>query len=446
MSEFSVSADWLEADDIQGAELRSTWCSLTLRIGDSVPTRVFSHRSRTVRDDVVLPAYPLAEWLATSWWRLFEQRENPLRASSTAFLESHSLRYAREGYALPDLTLVSQGEACRLTWSGGRLEPYGVEFLSSGRVMLPTTAVRDCLREFIDQVVGRLVDSGVEGTLLQEEWAAVQSVDGDEAAYCAALASVGMDPFAVDEEQGAVVVEAYESLPEALVKELSAVADGPEIGPAAERVAELVKELRQGDLSLGSPQAIRATLQQGTKHVTDPTPWATGYAQARALRAQFELNGAAVGSLARLAELLGEENDDVHAMAAGHDLGLALVNGVASTTDDGAFALRLASAHANTTLFNFSRALGGYLFGVDESIALTRASSDTQSRLRAFAAEFLAPSAALKTAISGETVDQDEVEEIAGAFGVSPILIHHQLQNHGIANTSMQLVGGMPDV
>ena len=142
MSDLRIQADWIEAEELQGPELQSTWCSLSIRIGDSVPTRVFSSRARTVRDEVVLSAYPLAEWIATSWWLLWEQRENPIRASARAFQETHSLRFARDGDALPDPSIVSHGEACHLRWSSGQLDPSVVSFLCLG----PSSYTQETLR------------------------------------------------------------------------------------------------------------------------------------------------------------------------------------------------------------------------------------------------------------------------------------------------------------
>ena len=50
---------------------------------------------------------------------------------------------------------------------------------------------------------------------------------------------------------------------------------------------------------------------------------------------------------------------------------------------------------------------------------LTRAYSERQQRNRAFAAEFLAPSAGLRQRITRRIVDGDEIDELAAAFGVS---------------------------
>jgi len=64
---------------------------------------------------------------------------------------------------------------------------------------------------------------------------------------------------------------------------------------------------------------------------------------------------------------------------------------------------------------------------------LTRTQSDRQQRSRAFAAEFLAPAAALQAKVPRPVLDEEDVEELAAKFGVSPLLISHQLENHQIA-------------
>jgi hypothetical protein len=447
MSDLSITAEWVEAEEIQGAELQSTWCALSIRVGDAFATRVLSGRARTVRNAVFVSAYPLAEWLATSWWLLLEQRENPDRFGQRSFQETHCLRFARDGYALPDLTIVSLGDTCRLKWMPGPLGAYEVEFLSAGSVTLPTSTVRAVLSDFVDQVVARLLESGVEGTLLQQEWRAIQELENAEVEYCAALASVGLDPFSADADVAATVVEAYSSLPLSLMRELSAVTDGSNLGAAALTMTGVLHELDTTAPPLRGPAHLRAAFHPAPVDdvLAAGTPWARGYADARALRAELGLNGAPIGSLEGLAELLGEDANTLHDVVRARDLHLGLVNGVTSMTDEGAFTLQLAPTHPRATLFHLTRALGSYLFSGARSAALTKASSDAQARFRAFAAEFLAPASGLRTAVSGMNVDQDAIDELAAAFGVSPFVIHHQLQNHNIAETSIELTEVMPD-
>ena len=54
-----------------------------------------------------------------------------------------------------------------------------------------------------------------------------------------------------------------------------------------------------------------------------------------------------------------------------------------------------------------------------------------QRAARAFAAELLAPAAALERRVSGWVNDHD-VEQLADEFLVSPQVICHQVENHGL--------------
>ena len=70
---------------------------------------------------------------------------------------------------------------------------------------------------------------------------------------------------------------------------------------------------------------------------------------------------------------------------------------------------------------------------------LTRARSEQQQRNRAFAAEFLAPSATLRNKAPAASVDGEDMDELAREFGVSPFVIAHQIENHGIAAISSEI-------
>ena len=83
--------------------------------------------------------------------------------------------------------------------------------------------------------------------------------------------------------------------------------------------------------------------------------------------------------------------------------------------------------------FHFCRALAEVLASPDTDMLLTKANSERQQRNRAFAAEFLAPSSGLQERISGQTVNGDQIDELADEFGVSSRVIEHQVQNHRVA-------------
>jgi Zn-dependent peptidase ImmA (M78 family) len=81
--------------------------------------------------------------------------------------------------------------------------------------------------------------------------------------------------------------------------------------------------------------------------------------------------------------------------------------------------------------FLLARGLYALLSGAtqDGPRLLTGAGTAMQAAGRAFAAELLAPAAALRARI-GAGVDEEQVEELAREFKVSSQVIDHQLENH----------------
>jgi hypothetical protein len=62
---------------------------------------------------------------------------------------------------------------------------------------------------------------------------------------------------------------------------------------------------------------------------------------------------------------------------------------------------------------------------------LTSSVTPPQRAARAFAAELLAPAAALAKRVSGRLNDED-VEDLAAEFAVNPQVLLHQVENHGL--------------
>ena len=194
MPEVSFDFDWVDSEGIRGAELSTTWASLKIPVGDSVVTRIEDKRAKTVRDFVYVPLYPLAEWLATNWWFLTHEFQNPDRQGDREFQRRHSLGANREGYAYPDLEVVSSGSRTTLAWKRCTPQWTRVEFLSQGRLSVDRLEFRQACYELIDSVIRRLAARGIEDTLLQQEWAAVQASeeDAEELQFCKAAAGLGL--------------------------------------------------------------------------------------------------------------------------------------------------------------------------------------------------------------------------------------------------------------
>ena len=201
MPELSFDIDWVDAEGINGPELSATWGTLRIRVGDSIVTRALDARAKTVRDFVYVPLYPLAEWLATNWWFLNHEMENPAKEANADFHRRHALRAGREGYAYPDLEMVTSGARTRLVWKREVLRWTRVEFLDQGEAWVDSDDFREACAQLMDQVIRRMAAFDITGTLLQDEWEAIQSVDHEEAQFCHAAAGLGWDPFDLDGRQ-----------------------------------------------------------------------------------------------------------------------------------------------------------------------------------------------------------------------------------------------------
>src|SRR5690242_11889853 len=130
MSDVSFEFEWEDPRGAKGADLRATWAALTITIDGQIVTDVRDYVTKGFRSRIYLPLYPLAEWIAASWWPLLYEVEVPGRSVERTYLRRHSLRAAREGFALPDLRIVPQGQHVRLDWMETDLPACRVKFLS----------------------------------------------------------------------------------------------------------------------------------------------------------------------------------------------------------------------------------------------------------------------------------------------------------------------------
>ena len=219
---------WLAAEEIRGPELASTWASLLIRVDDSVVTRVVDERAQTVRDHIYVPLYPLAESLATNWWFMPHEVGNPAKNHDAAFKRRHALVSARDGYAFPNLQVASSETRTCLAWTPETLRWARLDYQGENQVWIDRDEFRECCAELVDRVVRRLVSCGVEGTLLQEEWASIEAADQDESHFCRAAAGLGWDPYSLSDAQQAAVLRLDNVLDDAIFDEAITVLQ-PEI-------------------------------------------------------------------------------------------------------------------------------------------------------------------------------------------------------------------------
>ena len=425
---FRFETEWTAADGVRGRELAATWASLLIGVGDEIVTRVVDERARTVRDRVYAPLYVLAEWLVTNWWFLFHEAENPAKAGSPAFARRHALGASREGYAFPDLQVTPAGPRIRLAWTSERLERANMEFLGGGAAWIDRGEFRDRCSEFVNLVVRRLAALDVEGTLLQEEWAAIQAAGEDETTFCRVAAGLGWDPYAIDDAERKAVLGLEHVLTGAVLEEAVAVLDADDLDADLAAIAAALEAGKAAGLSLARLRSPRTPIRPAAD------PWTAGYALAQQVRREWELDGDPLASTAALGRAIGEDPDAIEAAIQPGPFGAAaLLDGVVTSDADGRPAFAIRRGRDETRRFRFCRGLAEVLVSPGSDALLTQARTGRQQRNRAFAAEFLAPSSGLRARVSRPVVGEDEVDALAAEFGVSAWVVAHQLSNHEIA-------------
>lgn len=90
--------DWQDPGGARGEELRATWASLAIYIDCQPVTEVLDERTRSVRNRIYLPLFPLAEWIADNWWFLQAETEIAGSVFDFGFERRHSFQWARDGW------------------------------------------------------------------------------------------------------------------------------------------------------------------------------------------------------------------------------------------------------------------------------------------------------------------------------------------------------------
>jgi hypothetical protein len=94
------------------------------------------------------------------------------------------------------MLVVPQGVTTQFAWqAGSATDQAPIRFLSSGQAVIDTDRAALKLTEFVESVLARLQEVGLNETPLVSEWRAIQETDEDEAAFCIAAARPGLDPY-----------------------------------------------------------------------------------------------------------------------------------------------------------------------------------------------------------------------------------------------------------
>ena len=275
------------------------------------------------------------------------------------------------------------------------------------------------LREaIIEDVLCRMRQRKLPLETLEEAWQGVRELDEEEWDFARAAALLGADPFGLDDELADAIVEFWQGIPASLRGDSLGAATGAESLPAVRRWIERSLDVLDQDdanaVATSSWEALRESVVQSNS----PIPWRRGYDLAKNFRREI------VGDSSRDPNALGGELKipyrHVHAVS----------NRLQGLVAAGSPACVGTVSSDTSRRFLQARSVGAFLSpsGRDPSL-LSSMATDFQAFTRAFAAELLAPAEQLRARIKG---GRTSVTALARDFRVSPLVISHQIQNHGL--------------
>lgn len=431
MAKFTFDFEWIDPGAAKGAELRATWASLHLSVDGEKITELVDRVSRSVRTDVFVPIYPVAEWLVTRWWFLLYEIERHGPLDSGDYDDRHGLRRAGEGFALPAVSFVPTGGAVRVEWTPIRLERQNIEFTSRGVAYVEIEDFRASVLQFVTAVVKRLHEFEITGTLLQEELEAITRTTPEEEEFCAAAAALGLEPYAIAGSDANRIVSVANELPRSVIGEFFAAAEFPRLGDQAKQLLSGIEATRSNPANLVQLKELKRRTQV---MFPEGRPWAQGYEVARTLRLQLGMDGMKLNSVRMLGSALQVEAAELEkavSIVLSRD---AVLDAVVDVNESSSPGFALARRSEPTKLFALCRALFEYLVTPEKHpVIVTRSRSERQKRNRAFAAEFLVPATTLRDVLPRPVLTDEDVDDLAEQFGVSAAVIRHQIENHALA-------------
>jgi len=423
-SAFSISADWVSA--VHGPEeIRHTSALLFIMVDGYVATRVEDAWSQSVHKQVRVSAYPLALWLASSWWRL-QWEPAPEGPRGVSWRMAHELAAAGYGFLWPRLTFESDGEAVDVICRGSdesSTEP--IHYLATFRKSVSRKVFEHAIDQFVELVLARLASVGVPETELHALWRELsqERANPDVSLLRLLEARLGFEPdeapeTALDKLQALASEAGHQA-----IAEIAPACSGTDPEPILAKVVELAH-------ATGTQAHLTRPRPPFQDTVGSDAPWARGRRLAQAARDAWGLQADRVLD-ETLSDILAFDVSvlDHHSKPDSElPLGLAV-----RRADSDRLNLLFRRRNRSGRRFEAARFLADHLIAADEDrwLPATDAKTARQKMQRAFAAEFLCPIGALQAQLNGN-MSSEAIEEASDYFGVSPLAVRSHLANNGL--------------
>lgn len=404
-------------------------------VDDLCLTELEDRFARTVRPTFRASAYRLAFWLAENWWRLRWEPES----DHLDWQLSHNLAAVGAGYVWPALTFVSDGESVTLRMRSSTVTTsQDIRYLLQQDLRISVESFETGIDRFIGAVIERMRATGHEQTELEKPWNEILDERRDEETgpWRKLEALAGLDPDADDGAFLDILLAQQSSIGPSGLEELVAACKG-----ATQDTIDKLTEIREHSatrLALPGIESLRARIQnnQGqwlfwtTLGGPSQAPWQRAYRAADAVREHWAFAPGALSNR-QLADALG--TDEQCLFTPGTAMQCPISAGFRDDHSD-QFAVTLAARTPTGRRFAVARLLGDDLAtaAAERLLPATATKTARQKFQRAFAQQLLCPIADLKTFLDTDQPSDDQIEEAATEFDVSPLLIRTTLVNHGL--------------
>ena len=426
MTSVKLTLDWTAAGH-DNPEILHTMANLALHIGNVNLMQNEDIWAKTIRDSVLVSAYPLAMWLASSWWRLnFEPLPVHGVIPSTDWRMAHEMGAANHGFVWPKVLFASDCEVMQI-WgvSSSANTQQSVRYLNGLDipVFVKLADFQRSLEKFIDSVLSRLDAVGCKNTDLWNLWQLIQEERADPQSlnYRRLEAELGYDP---DECPEAIMDKAQ------MLEHRMGASTLTELAPVYGRAGgesplNAIEEIIGSPGLTGTPDI--PSLQKAKS--TRGAPWQHAVAVARELRESLSKRDGVIDNK-QLYELLGLSTPEVDGWKPTTRNNAA----IAIPENNKRFKFVPRKAHPMAKRFELARLLGDYILtGSTEGQWLTSTdlSTSRQKFQRAFAAEFLCPIDALQDFLQSDYCES-AIEDATEHFQVSQTTVNSLLRNNGL--------------
>ncbi len=426
-NDFKIDVEWLEGSEPDPIE-RAAFAQIVINAAQQPATELEDLFARTIRPGLRASAYDLAMWLVGNWWRLRWEPE----AKSDDWRLSHVVAGVGGGFAWPDVSFASDGVQvlvrARKTASGKDLP---VRYIRDIDVNISVTAFEAGIDEFVERVLARLSSVGLGTTDLSILWKELldERRDKEIGARRRLEALLGFDP-----DEGPH--ELLSSLQATTAEAGHSAVD--EIAAATKRRApmtlrDILERTRVSDVSIRVESASNILRRYSDQSIPTELPWQRAMRAAQLAR---DVWGVSRGPISNdtLSELLEVPANILQYTPSN---GLPVAAGLRTNHDTDEVKIVMRARIQTGRRFEIMRLVADHIVATSDDILLpvTTAKTDRQKFQRAFAQEFLLPSEELRDEmpppLSEDDVSDDDIEDIAQRYDVSPRLVSTVLVNQG---------------